>query len=57
LSGPLFHEAIPIRETRHYIRKVLVSAAYYGEIYDGRSIGETVRLFYPDLEEVGEATS
>jgi soluble lytic murein transglycosylase len=57
LSGPLFHEAIPIRETRHYIRKVLVSAAYYGEIYDGRSIGETVRLFYPDLEAVGEATS
>jgi soluble lytic murein transglycosylase len=49
LSGPLFHEAMPIRETRHYIRKVLVSAAYYGEIYDGRSIAETVRLFYPDL--------
>jgi soluble lytic murein transglycosylase len=54
LSGPLFHEAMPIRETRHYIRKVLVSAAYYGELYDGRSIEETVRLFFPDVEPVTE---
>ncbi len=54
LSGPLFHEAMPIRETRHYIRKVLVAAAYYGELYDRRTIAETVRLFFPDLETIPE---
>ena len=54
LSGPLFHEAMPIRETRHYIRKVLVAAAYYGEIYDRRKIAETVRLFFPDLNPISE---
>lgn len=54
LSGPLFHEAMPIRETRHYIRKVLVAAAYYGEIYDRRPIAETVRLFFPDLKAIPE---
>lgn len=53
-SGPLFHEAMPIRETRHYIRKVLVSAAYYGELYDERSVGDTVRLFYPDVKPIEE---
>ncbi len=54
LQGPLFHEAMPVSETREYVRKVLVSAAYYGELYEERSVGETVRLFYPDLEAVSE---
>lgn len=53
-AGPLFHEAMPIRETRHYIRKVLVSAAYYGEIYDRRSVADTVQLFFPDVTPIGE---
>ena len=57
LSGPLFHEAMPIRETRHYIRKVLVAAAYYGEIYDRRTIAETVRLFFPDMKAVPEEST
>ncbi len=54
LSGPLFHEAMPIRETRHYIRKVLIAAAYYGEIYGDRTIAETVRLFFPDVKAISE---
>ncbi len=57
LSGPLFHEAMPIHETRHYIRKVLVAAAYYGEIYDRRTMAETVRLFFPDLEAISEEST
>ncbi|NBF39188.1 MAG: transglycosylase SLT domain-containing protein [Spirochaetes bacterium] len=57
LSGPLFHEAMPIRETRHYIRKVLVAAAYYGEIYDQRTIAETVRLFFPDMKTIPEEST
>ncbi|MFP4374954.1 MAG: flagellar assembly lytic transglycosylase [Spirochaetaceae bacterium] len=57
LSGPLFHEAIPIRETRQYIRKVLMAAAYYGEIYDRRTITETVRLFFPDVKPIAEEPS
>ncbi|MGM0674501.1 MAG: flagellar assembly lytic transglycosylase [Spirochaetota bacterium] len=55
LSGPFFHESIPFRETRQYIRKILVSAAYYGEIYDRRTIAETVRLFYPEMESLPES--
>jgi soluble lytic murein transglycosylase len=54
VAGPLFHEAMPIRETRHYIRKVLVSAAYYGEIYDRRSVADTVQLFFPDVTPIRE---
>lgn len=57
LSGLFFHESIPFRETRHYIRKILVSSAYYGEIYDRRSIEETVQLFYPEMKSVEESQS
>mgnify|MGYP006266875733 CR=1 FL=1 len=55
LNGPLFHGAMPIYETRHYIRKVLVSAAHYGELYEGRPAAETVRLLFPEITPITEA--
>ena len=50
LDGILFHEAIPLQETRHYVRKVVVSAAYYGYLYDNRSPGEIVQPIFPGLQ-------
>ncbi|MFW5786387.1 MAG: flagellar assembly lytic transglycosylase [bacterium] len=49
LEGILFHEAIPLAETRHYVRKIVVSAAYYGYLYDRRSPLETIELIFPDV--------
>ncbi len=49
LPDDLMVEAIPFDETRHYVRKVLVAAAVYGLLYDGRDAGEMVGLFYPEL--------
>ncbi|TVQ38756.1 MAG: lytic transglycosylase domain-containing protein [Spirochaetaceae bacterium] len=31
----LYQEAVPFHETRHYVRKILVSAAFYGRLYGG----------------------
>ncbi len=31
----LFQEAVPFHETRHYVRKIFVSAAHYGALYGG----------------------
>lgn len=31
----LYQEAVPFRETRHYVRKIYVSAAHYGALYGG----------------------
>ncbi len=45
----VFVERIPFLETRHYVRKILVSAAYYGYLYEGIPPEETVRLLFPDL--------
>lgn len=42
----LFHEAIPFDETYHHVRKVVVSASYYGYLYDGRAPAETIRLIF-----------
>ena len=43
--GPLlFHQAIPYDETYDHIRKVIVSAAYYGYLYEGRAPTEAVEL-------------
>jgi soluble lytic murein transglycosylase len=50
LEGILFHEAIPLAETRHYIRKVVVSAAYYGYLYEGRGPTEAIRVVFPNLD-------
>ncbi len=50
LEGMLFHEAIPLAETRHYIRKIVVSAAYYGYLYDEQSPLRPIELVFPDLQ-------
>jgi soluble lytic murein transglycosylase len=49
LDGILFHEAIPLLETRHYVRKVVVSAAYYGYLYDDREPAEIVQPIFPNV--------
>lgn len=49
LSELLFHQSIPFWETYNHVRKVLVSAAYYGYLYEGRDPAATVRLIFPDI--------
>lgn len=46
LDEVLFHQAIPFPETYDHVRKVVVSAAYYGYLYAGRPPSETVRLIF-----------
>jgi soluble lytic murein transglycosylase-like protein len=47
LPPVLFVEAVPFAETRNYLRKVLVSATYYGYLYDDVSVRETLKQFFP----------
>jgi soluble lytic murein transglycosylase len=47
LPSDLLVEAVPFAETRRYVRKILVSAVHYGELYYGLAPQDTVRLFYP----------
>ena len=47
----LFHRRIPFAETFNHVRKVVVSAAYYGYLYAGRSPSETVRRIFALGEE------
>lgn len=49
-----FHEAIPFLETRNYIRKILVSAVHYGELYHERPASETVAVIFPEIAELAE---
>ncbi len=48
LPGPLFLEAIPFKETRHYGRKVLVSALYYAYLYENKLPDEIISSFFKD---------
>jgi hypothetical protein len=50
LPTDLFAEAIPFPETRNYVRKILVSAVYYGGLYYDQSLEETVFIFFPGLK-------
>jgi len=50
LPTDLLAEAIPFPETRNYVRKILVSAVYYGGLYYDQSLEETVFLFFPGLK-------
>jgi soluble lytic murein transglycosylase len=45
-------ESFPFPETRHFVRKILVSTVLYTLLYaeEGKT-GEVVRLFFPSLEE------
>ncbi len=49
LPSILFHEGIPLGETRDYIRKILVSAVNYRHLYDNGTVRDTVLDFFPDL--------
>lgn len=49
LDSFLFVETIPFAETRGYIRKVLVSAVFYGYVYEQIAAEATIRGFFPDL--------
>lgn len=46
LDEILFHQSIPFPETYNHVRKVVVSAAYYGYLYAGRAPAESVRLIF-----------
>ena len=50
LPTDLLAEAVPYPETRNYVRKILVSAVYYGGLYYDQSLEETVFLFFPGLK-------
>ncbi len=43
LPEDLMLEALSIEETRQYCRNILQATVMYGELYYGRSVGETVR--------------
>ena len=45
----LLTEAFPIEETRHFVRKVLVSTVLYRYLYSGDEPSRSVRLFFPSL--------
>lgn len=49
-----FHEVIPFLETRDYIRKILVSAVNYGELYHTRPASETIEVIFPEIKELAE---
>mgnify|MGYP006291797669 CR=1 FL=1 len=46
LDEILFHQSIPFPETYNHVRKVVVSAAYYGYLYADRAPAESVRLIF-----------
>jgi hypothetical protein len=45
----LFIEALPYRETRHYIRKITMTACMYGFLYYNKEPWEVLSLFYPHM--------
>lgn len=45
----LLVEVLPYPETRHYVRKILVSSVLYARLYSDTDAGNILRLFYPDL--------
>ena len=49
LSSLLVHESFHIFETRHYIRKILVTSLNYNRLYASDSNYRVIRSFYPDL--------
>ncbi|MFO7934138.1 MAG: transglycosylase SLT domain-containing protein, partial [Bacteroidales bacterium] len=51
MPSDLLAEAAPFPETRNYIRKILVSAVYYGALYYDSSLEQTVLSFFPGLRE------
>ncbi|MFW5800431.1 MAG: flagellar assembly lytic transglycosylase [Spirochaeta sp.] len=49
-SSILFHEGLPFEETRHYIRKIFVSAAHYNALHFSGSANEVFSFLFPDAD-------
>ncbi|MEW5816969.1 MAG: lytic transglycosylase domain-containing protein, partial [Spirochaetota bacterium] len=49
LPDELFLEAIPFLETRNYGRKILVSAAVYGYLYEKAGLVNMVKMIFPGI--------
>jgi len=45
----LFVEALPYKETRNYVKKVLTSSIVYGAVYQGQNPEDIVHKIYPDF--------
>ncbi len=48
----LFAEIIPYKETRNYVKKVVVSSIIYGYLYNKIEPEEIIRMFYPNFENI-----
>jgi len=53
-SDFFFHESVPFLETRHYVRKIVVSAVHYGELYHARPASEIIEVIFPEIKELAE---
>jgi len=45
----LFIEAVPFRETRGYVKKIIVTAIIYSHLYFKKSYSEIFELLFPDM--------
>lgn len=50
LPEEIFVEAVPIAETRGYVKKILTSTVMTGVLHYGKTVEEMVRLIYPGFE-------
>ena len=49
LPSILFHESVPLQESRDYIRKILISAVNYRHLYEGGNVEATVEDLFPGV--------
>ncbi|GAB6089295.1 flagellar assembly lytic transglycosylase [Spirochaeta dissipatitropha] len=49
-SSILFHEGLPFEETRHYIRKITVTAVHYQQLYFSGTAEEVFFQIFPDFD-------
>ncbi|THB66825.1 MAG: hypothetical protein D6B26_02290, partial [Spirochaetaceae bacterium] len=49
-SSIILHEGLPYEETRHYIRKIFVTALHYGYLYHDASPGEIFSYLFSDIQ-------
>ncbi|MBB6482620.1 flagellar assembly lytic transglycosylase [Spirochaeta isovalerica] len=55
-SDELFVEALPYKETRNYVKKVLTSSVVYGSVYGDENPADIIRKIYPDFDSLLEIT-
>lgn len=49
-SSVLFHESLPFEETRHYIRKIAVTAVHYDVYHFSGDKQDVISYLFPDVE-------